>query len=546
MKKNFFFCISVIYYLLVSFPLAAQDLSTKNKTPYPTRYVSQIDQNLSLKLITLAPVYDNLNGVYAKPVQKLLIDLLKADKDWGYAEHPQLNQKIFIESYDINPNSVLSILQKTKAQGMLTAYITKGPSGLSLKLKLFTQDGGLLLLEESYQDFSAFEIYRVQLEFTRLYHAIKNRLPYRGYVLSRRGTDVTINVGEKNGVRAGQEIVLAQIIKIQRHPKTKALISSEKEIIGKVILNKTEPYLSFGKIVYEKEAGVIEPGTKLLPTERVNYPMAILDENGDLIGDKLFDSKNYTQNIQDQQTDKTEPGEWVPKDPPQFGKVILQGGLTQYEESSRYTNGSSASVKSMLSPTINLLGQLWITKNLFLEGETKHAVFSVNNDLAGSKPDSLNYWYSFYHLSVGYNFLLNEDFWGPKISTQIGYASYETHVTDSNPTAFTSTKTDGLNLKVTGSFPFAPNYPYEIGAYVNWMIWPRFSESPVSSGSSSAGINSFSFFGSYITSPSLRYRVDLNFSRIQSDFSGTGSRNPATRSTTISVTSPTIGIEYLF
>lgn len=541
--KNFFFGCIV---LLLSFTSFAQTESAKNKTPYPTRYISQVDQNLSLKLITLAPVYDNLNGVYSKPIQKLLIDLLKSDKDWGYVEHPQLNQKIYIENYDVSPSSVLSILQQVGAQGMLTAFITKGPSGLNLKLKLFTKDGGLLLLEESFQDFTAFEINRVQHEFTKLYQAIKNKLPYRGYILSRRGTEVTINVGEKNGVVTGQDITLAQIIKIQRHPKTKILVGSEKEIIGKVRLTKVEPYLSFGQIVFEKESGVVEAGSKVLPTNHVNYPLTIIDENGEIVGDKLFDSKNYTSSVKDKNINGTEPGEWVPKDPPQFGKVILQGGVTQYDESSRFTSGSTASARNLFSPTINLLGQMWITKNIFIEGETKHAVFSASNDLSGSSPGTLNYWYSFYHISVGYNFLFNDDFWGPKVSAQLGYALHETHVSDSSPTAFTSTKTDGFNFKVSGSFPFTPDYPFEIGAYFHWMLLPKFSESPVSSGSSNVNINSFSFFGSYISSPSLRYRLDLSFGQIQADFSGSGLRIPATRSTTIGINSQTFGIEYLF
>lgn len=526
---------------------AQENSSAKNKTPYPTRYVNQVDQNLSIKLVTLAPVYDNLNGVYAKPVQNLLVDLLKSDKDWGYVQHPQFDQKIFLETYDANPNLVLKTLGEVKAQGLLTAFITKGPSGLNLKLKLFTQDKGLLLSEESYQDLTTFETNQVLLEFTKLYQAIKNKLPYRGYVLSRRGTEVTINVGEKNGVHVGQAVLLAQIIKIQRHPKTKVLISSEKEIVGKVVLDKVEPYLSFGHIIYEKESGVVEPGTKLLPTTKVNYPIAVLDDKGTVVGDKLFDSKNYTEEIKDKYTDSdTEPGEWVPKDPPQFGKIIIQGGLTQYEESSRYTSTSSASAQASYAPTINILGQLWMTKNIFIEAETRHVVFAANNGLNNSSPGALNYWYSFYHLSAGYNFLFNNDFWGAKISTQLGIANINTQVTDSNPTAFTSTKTSGLNLKISGSIPLTPNYPYEFGASLNWMAWPTFSESPVSSGDASASINSFGFFASYITSPSLRYRLDLNFGQIKSNFSGSSSRTPATRSTTISTSSETFGIEYLF
>lgn len=519
--------------------------SAKSKNPFPVKYISQVDQNLNLKVITLAPVYDNVNAAYSKPIQNLLISLLKNDKDWGYSEHPQLSQKIFIENYDANPASVLNTLQQSKAQGMLTAFITKGPQGLTAKLKLFTQDGGLLLLEESFEDLTTFEVVRVQSEFVKLYQGLKNKLPYRGYILSRRGTDVTLNVGQQNGVRNGQEVLLAQILKIQRHPKTKVLISSEKAIIGKVLISKSEPYLSFGRIIYEKEPGVVDAGAKVLPTDNINYPVAILNENGEIVGDQLFDTHHYTQKVIEG-LPQNELGEWVPKDSPQFGKAILQGGLTQYEESSRFLTGNTVQAKNTFSPTINLLGQFWLTKNWFMEGEMKHAVFRSENDLTGSSPGSLSYWYSFYHLSGGYNFLFSDDFWGPKLSVQLGYATYQTHVTDSTPTAFTSTETDGVNLKITGAFHFNPNLPYEIGAYVNWLLKTNFSEKPVSSGSASTRVNSFSFYGSYIVSPSLRYRLDLSFGQIQADFNGVGSRSSAVGSTTIGVNSQTFGIEYFF
>ncbi len=261
--------------------------SLKNKKPFPVKYVSEVDQKIIIKTITLAPVYDNVNSIYAEPIQKLLTELLQSDKIWGYSEFPDLNKKIFVETYDADPAGVLTVLEKTKSQGLMTALITKGPRGLNARLRLYTQDQGLIFVEDSFQDLKTFEIPRLREEFVTLYHNIKNKLPYQGYVLSRRGLDVTLNIGEKNGVKLGQEISLAQIIKLNRHPKLKTMISVEKEVLGKVIVTKVEPYLSFAQIIFEKETGVVDVGAKTIPIDFIAYPRPVITDEGIVTGDRL-------------------------------------------------------------------------------------------------------------------------------------------------------------------------------------------------------------------------------------------------------------------
>ncbi len=260
--------------------------NTKNKNPFPVKYVSEIDQKLVIKTITLAPVYDNVNSIYADPIQKLLVELLQADKTWGYSEFPEIKTKLFVETYDSKPNDVLDVLAKTKSQGLMTALITKGPNGLNAQLKLYSQDQGLILIEESFRDLNTFEISKIKEEFVTLYHRLKNKLPYQGYVLSRRGIDVTLNIGEKNGVFLGQEISLAQILKLNRHPKLKTMIGIEKEIIGKIIVKKVEPYLSFAQITFEKETGVVDAGVKTVPIDFVAYPKPVISPDGVVTGDR--------------------------------------------------------------------------------------------------------------------------------------------------------------------------------------------------------------------------------------------------------------------
>ncbi len=535
---NRLFVILLVGCLISRFSLA-DDLSAKNKNPFPVKYISLEDQKLNIRTITLAPVYDNVKKVYSEPIQKLLIELLQNDKVWGYSPNPDINKKIFVERYETNQNEVLQVLNNTTSQGLLTALITKGPNGLSAKLRLYTADQGLLLLEESFQDRQAFEIPKLRDEFVKLYQNLKNKLPYRGFVLSRKGLDVTINAGEKNGLQVGQELTLAQILKINRHPKLKYLVGTEKEIIGRIQIKKVEPYLSFAQVIFEKETGVVDVGAKLIPTDYVSYPLPVINSNGEIIDEKMVIPIVAG-------TSEGSPGEWVPKEPPQFGKVILQAGLGQYDESTSLKSGTTIQASQSASPTFFMGAEFWLTPNWFVDFDVMQSYFTAQNGLVGSNPTSLNYTFSKYSGALGYYFLLKDDFWGPKLSTQIGFSSYRSEVTDTNPTAFTSTSSGGIILRVTGSIPLVPEFPIELGAAFNLALDPVYSESPVNSGTASSRINSFGFYVSYQNSPSLRYRLDLNFDQIQVDFSGTGGRASPARSSTLRLNSELFGIEYLF
>ena len=538
-NRHLFFIVSSVSIFCISNSVSAQTQLTKNKNPFPVKYVSQEDQKLNLRTITLAPVYDNVKKVYSEPIQKLLIELLQNDKVWGYAVNPDIDKKVFVETYETNQNDVLDILNKTKSQGMLTALITKGPNGLSAKLRLYTADQGFLLLEESFEDRKAFEIPKLRDEFVRLYQNLKNKLPYRGFILSRRGPEVTINAGEKNGLSVGQVLTLAQIIKINRHPKLKYLVGTEKEIIGRIQIKKVEPYLSFAQIIFEKETGVVDVGAKLVPTDYVSYPLPIINTAGDVIDDKLvvpLPNSAKDGNI----------GEWTPKEPPQYGKVTLQAGLGQYAESTRFKSGTTIEASQSISPTFFMGGEFWLTPNWFVDFNVMQSFFKTENGLLGSTPSSLSYTFSRYAGAVGYYFLLQDDFWGPKFSTQFGFASYKSDVTDTNPTAFTSASSGGMLFKITGSIPLQPELPIELGASFNLLINPVYSESPVNSGSASSRINSFGIYLSYLSSPSFRYRLDLNFDQIQTDFSGTGNRTNQAQSSTLRMNTQLLGMEYLF
>jgi hypothetical protein len=541
--------------LTLTTQLHAQTGSNKNKSPFPVKYTSLVDEKMILKTITLAPVYDNVNNIYAEPIQKLLVDLLQSDKVWGYAEFPDFNKKIFIEKFDRQPDDVIEVLNQTNTQGLLTAFITKGPRGLNAKLKLFTQDKGLILAEESFQDINTFKISKLREMFVTMYFNIKNKLPYRGYVLSRRGVDVTLNLGSINGVMLGQELALAQILQVNRHPKLKTLVGVEKEIIAKIKVTQVELYLSFAQIIFEKETGVVAVGSKVLPTEYVSYPIPQINSQGDVVGDvptkTAIPPRNSELDIEAPRLDRSIEKENLLDKNNSLGVLTAQGVITQYKESSELTNGTTAASSNNLAPGVYLGVQLYLVKNLFVDLNTQMNFFSGENMLSGSTPFHLSYAFTRYAASIGYDYFITDkeipaEADAIKLTGALGLASFKTDVSNTTPTALTSTQTDSLVLQLKASMPLPFEYPMALGARYDIFLSPKFSESPVSSGDSKPSITSLGIFGLYTVSDKLRVRADIGITNINSSFSGTAIRANPAKSTSIQTINEQIGIEYLF
>ena len=541
----------LFFVLFCSLSAGAQTGSNaKNKSPFPVKYTSLTDQNILLKTITLAPVYDNVNGIFSVPVEKLLLDLLQNDKSWGYAEIKGFDKNSFIENYDINPNNVLETLTKSNAQGLITAFITKGPRGISAKLKLFTHDQGLILNEESMEDINTFEVSKVRESFVTMYYNLKNKLPYRGYVLSRRGQDVTISLGSINGVKAGQELTLAQIIKLNRHPKLKTLVGVEKEIIAKVIVEKVDTYLSFAKISFEKETGVVDVGAKVLPSEFLTYPVPKLSAEGGVVGDAParpspaeIKSREYTDVVI---KTESEPKSEVLDRKNSTGVFTAQGVITQYNENNNLNNGQSVNSRQSFAPGIFLGLRYNFKTDYFVDVSMQMNSFSAANGLPGSTPFNLSYSYTYYAAAVGYIYNYDDSTDGITFAASLGIDSYKTAVSASSPVSLTSIDTNAMLLHLKALMPLAPEYPFSIGAKFDLPLSVSTSESPVNSGSSKASITSLGFFAIYPINEKLHARFDLGLTNLTNRFSGSATRvNPAA-SGSIELMNEKFGIEYLF
>lgn len=536
----------VIASLLGTFdPAFAQKVAANEPTNNQTNaqnqntYVSATDQDLAIKSIVLIPTTDNVGGIYAKPLDEELRKVLNDDKQWSLAEFPK-DFKIQADLLDEHPEDIKKILQLGKAEAALTSKFIKGPHGISLVLTLFIGREGLPLLQESLTNYKGFDINDIKLQAAKLFTNLKNRMPFRATILSRRGQQVTLNLGSNYGLKPEGRVSIVQIIKINRHPKLKFMVSTDKEVLGRIKLFKVEPYLSFGYVELEKEPGVIAVGSKVMPDEFVKYGLPVTTPSGKVLQD-------ITQRPDKDVAFGDEPKEWTPEPTPQFGKVELLAGFSSYTQNANLKPAGSVNGSSNLAPNVVIRGEIWLNPEWFVGVSLRQSIFSLDNNLPSSSPGKLNMSLSQYSVNGGYNFLLTNDFFGPRIRLNAGFSSTDFKVDDSTPTAFTSMKYSGLLLGLEGQFPLSDQLPIDLGGKFDLYINPNLSESTSSGNSSDTKINAFSFFMDYRLKTRFKIRGELLFENYSTDFSGPGQRiSNSASSISHKMTTLMGGIQYLF
>jgi hypothetical protein len=377
------------------------------------------------------------------------------------------------------------------------------------------------LSQEILRDHPRYELPEIRDRVTDLYHKVIARVPYDGLILSRQQNRVTINLGKSDGLTKDQVITAVQIISMARHPKFNFLVSTEKEILGRIKILKIDETLSFGAIIAEKERGAIRKFAKVSGLNQVNYGEPARLEEGSAAAD--INSRSDANAVFGK-----DPKEWLPVHPPAFGQVGMKVGLGSYSSAVNLATSSYEAKSSLFYPSIGLNGEVWLSPQWIVRAELLQGVISTDNPRPGSQPSTINNNLSRYSLEFGYNFLLRDDFFGPKIVLSGGFASYNMFAQGTTPTALTTVTYSGVLIGLGGSFPVTNDNKWYAGGKLNLFLLPNMIESGPSSGTSSKStVNDFSFTAERKIAENIRATGELEFALYSSTLSGQGTRTDA-------------------
>ncbi len=521
-----FVCVS----LLLCNSAIAKNLST-NKTIYH----SAEDDLLTLRKLSILPMLDNVGGIYGRPLERHLTDIIKKDHHWDYAELNLVGPLVSPEELEASPQKVAQIISGTDSDGILSSRLVKGPSGISIKLNLFSSKDYKLLAQAEVKNLKRFEVQQLKESINDLFRKIIKKIPYNGVILSRQGQRVTVNLGRNDGIEEGRVMSVVQIIKMQRHPKFHFLINADKEVLGKIKLLKVDDTLSFGKVILEKEKGVIRKNSKISGLDFVKYNATDSLTNNTSTQDQLLNRPDGLVTFGKEAT------AWLPKKPPTFGVIHAGLGNSLYSYTVQQTTGLSSN--SLFNPFINMGAELWLSPTLTIHANLRQGILSIENPRSGSTPKDLAASLSSYEFLVGYKFRLSPTVWGPQVEFLGGLSNYNLKVDDSSPRSLTSTKYSGLKFGLIGSFPVDKRQDWSVGANLAFIFNPKLSETPVASGSSAD--NSINQFGLFILRKidiNIRAQAGLDFELFKTNFSSSSSTTSASQK----FTSLNFSLAYMF
>ncbi len=503
-------------------------------------YISETDKLLTVHKLGILPVIDNVNGLYSRYIENKLSSLVKEGHRFDLIEVKDVDPRLTPEDYEADSNLIKNLGKKYGVDGFLAARISKQEKAVDLTVDLFLTNDGQLIAQDHVENAPKFEVIDIERKTADLYSKVIDKLPYKGLVLSRQGNRVTLDIGGRDGIRNNTIVSVEQIISAKRHPKYKFLLSTEKEIMGKIKVIKVDETLSFGIVLQEKDHGVIAPDSKITGLDFVTYSDIPLGS------DSLLPVKT-NEPAQNSVSFGKNPREWLPPRQPSFGKIGLGLGLGTYHSAITLQNAGSFAGDVPVYPQLNLTGEIWMTPNWYLGGLIQQGVMSVSNPQTVSTPTKLGANTAHYDVHGGYKFLLQDDFWGPQINLHFGFSKYSMFIDASTPLTFTSTSYSGLYGGIGGSLPITSDRTYYFDVNLDRHILPGMTETPSSSGSGSDNsVTAFSFGGSHKITTQFWLVAHVSFEFYSSTFTGIGSRNDTGLNASQSLTTLTSGIDYLF
>lgn len=504
-------------------------------------YHSDIDNLLTIERVSVLPFTDNLQGIYARPLEAHFISLVDKQHRWSYVVANNSGAILSPEELEADPEKAVQASQGLGADAFFAGRITKGPNGITIHISLFLSKDGKLLSQAILKDYKQFNLNDLKEQTQRLLTEIVARLPYAGRVLSRDGNRVTVNLGARDGLQVGQLLSVIQIIQAQRHPKFNFLISAEKEIFGRVKVLKVDETLSFATVVTEKERGAIQKNSKIGPLDFVVYSAteSLSGRAEDSLGQREDSKMAFGK----------DPQAWKPQAPPTFGEVGARLGVGRIQENMELTGSGKGPIAGSdnFSPSILIEGEIWITPEFTFHARMQQGLAQVNNPDPSSKPGVLNQSISAYEASFGYMFRFGPHVWSPNVEPFLGYFSWRLYTDASAPPTFTTVEYSGLRLGVRGSTPVGAGGNWGAGGEFSFALKPGLRESPYSSGdTASPSVVEFGVLAYKKIGERLKAQMNLDFAMYSANFTGNGGGGSPASSASQRLTTLSAGVNYMF
>jgi hypothetical protein len=405
--------------------------------------------SLRFKKVFLFPTVDDVSGVLAPKLDEKIAQLLSRNIRFDLVRDPQVIKALSPDEASYAKAAVNQAVHreaaKTTGADSTAILRTKTVGNETVMTLEFRDANGDILFSESgsIPGYSAMDARWGLID--KLFKQVLAKLPFEGSVTGRTASTITVDLG-LGDVQEGEELDIAKIVSIQRHPLLKTIVGTDYVRVGRAKVTTVDKYMSFAEITEEYPSERVTTGSKILKAKpmvrRTDAPPASDEESPVRRGprEKKEEKDPFDARLQGE-FDRTKA---------RYGSAginLFYGSLahsqTVNDTTSEYS-GSGLGGK--------LEGELWVTKNWILnlaygfQSATLSGTNGVLGDTSWKQAEGFG----------GYRFFPSEAGEGTNLTGSLGYQSLSFEMPTSTTLSVGAKKYTGVALRLQGEMMLQP------------------------------------------------------------------------------------------
>ncbi len=425
------------------------------------------EQALRLKKIFLFPSTDDLSGALAPKLDEKLAELFSRNTRFELIRDAQVIKALSPDerSYYKAAQNQSVHREAAKATGADTTVLLRTHNvGANTQMNLELRDaaGNVLFSEEGSIPGSSTMDMRTGL-IEKLYKSILAKLPFEGTVTGRTVNTITVDLG-LGSLRQGDEIEIARIVSLQRHPLLGTVVGTDYVRTGRAKVGTVDRVLSFAEVQEEGVGEKIAPGQKILRARLATVHEGEVSEDHGPAGlsEKREKNRRPIKGGGAEVKNEADPlDEHLKGDFDQFKPRYGQLGANLYYGSI----GHSQSVAGVLSEYAgagiggDLNGELWVTKNWILS-----AIYGFHNaTLTGQTASAGDASWNEIAIAAGFRIFPDSVTEGVVLTGSLGYQSMSFAIPESAALGLSGKKYSGVILRADGEINFLQKQKISVG-----------------------------------------------------------------------------------
>lgn len=421
----------------------------KHQSQSPQSRLS-LDEFYRIKKVFLFPGQDDIRGSIATHLDQKLLSLLGKNPRFEILQDKEVIKALGAENEDYKKVTGSEAVHKeavritgADATIFIKTHNAAGKSQISLEWR--DREGKFLINEvDSVPSGSSIEDQEELLE--KLFNQAVIKIPFAGTVTGRTDKVVTIDLGDGQ-VEVGDQVNIARIISLQRHPYLQTMVKADYMSVGVAKITNVDRLLSFAEITEENNNEFIGANNKVIGFKRVEKKAVEGPKPVEMATQKeIKKSSPWKPNRNDSEgfaeakpKDETLHGDF---ERPMARLGMLGAGLAYGSISHSNTSGSSPTTLSGSGLGAKVIGELWVTKEWILGGD--YVTHSAKLGSVGSS--------SWNRLTVwgGYKYLPDENPNGTAVVFGGGYQIKNSNIPTNSSLGTESKQYSGFVIKVDG------------------------------------------------------------------------------------------------